>query len=398
MYSILRTFLTCLALAFAASASGMRAPAVERVEAAEAAAISINQLSPQNTALSRRGYSIVRYQNISELEVNGDWVRSKLGIGSVDSCSTAYKVGEIAGEVTAALILMQARSPCNSFTGDTLVHVRPPNAAAQDALKGTAVLKPISQLQLGDEVLAFNEWKPKATAATSIADTATASNHSTSTTDPRLSYEKVVDIYTSYKPQTLIHITLDNGQQISTTEGHPFKTTDGWRDAILLKKGGQLLLKGGGGDAADGADAADATITIADVRQEVKTVAVYNLEVANAHTFFVGVDGVLVHNANANRGKAKPHGGAAHDARIETYIRRLEKWTSVDTSTIRKNQWQVPFGCNKAVGRNRPDVQFDYKGKHYNREFDTIPANSTAHGTTILGNDPLSAFTGTLVK
>jgi hypothetical protein len=30
--------------------------------------------------------------------------------------------------------------------------------------------------------------------------------------------------------------------------------------------------------------------------------------------------------------------------------------------------------------------------------FDTIPANSTAHGTTILGNDPLSAFTGTLVK
>jgi hypothetical protein len=152
MFFILRTLLTCLALVFAASASGMRAPAVERVEATEAAAISINQLSLQNSAVFRRGYSIVCYQNIGECEA----------------------------EVTA-----------------------------------------------------------------------------------------------------------------DTAEGHPFKTTDGWRDAILLKKGGQLLLKGGGGDSAD---AADAVITIAEVRQEVKTLAVYNLEVANAHTFFVGADGVLVHN------------------------------------------------------------------------------------------------------
>jgi Pretoxin HINT domain len=154
MTRILRALLTCLALAsaFAASASGMRAPAVERVDATEATAISTNQFSLQNSAVFRRGYLIVRYQNISECEA-----------------------------------------------------------------------------------------------------------------------EETAD----------------------TTEGHPFNTTDGWRDAVLLKKGGQPLLKGGGGDAADGADAA---ITIAEVRQEVKTVAVYNLEVANAHTFFVGADGVLVHN------------------------------------------------------------------------------------------------------
>jgi Predicted lipoprotein of unknown function (DUF2380) len=180
-------------------------------------------------------------------------------------------------------------------------------------------------MQLGDEVLAFNEWKPKSDA----------------TTDTRLSYEKVVDIYTSYKQQTLVHLTLDNGQQLTATQGHPFKTTDGWRDAVLLKKGGQLLLKGGEGDAdavaadlqsnkplaqqnnaqaatdyvannsqtTNAAQPGERAITIADIRLEVTTVAVYNLEVANAHTFFVGVDGVLVHNGfSKTPGKHGHHG------------------------------------------------------------------------------------------
>jgi hypothetical protein len=189
---------------------------------------------------------------------------------------------------------------------ETAIH----SALASHSIETCAAFE--TGIQLGDQFLAFNEWKPK----------------STSTIDTRLSYEKVVDIYTSYKQQTLVYLTLDNGQQLTATEGHPFKTTDGWRDAVLLKKGGQLLLKGGDGDAdalavnlqlntpltqvnsaqaatnsvALGNQATNAAqqggraITIADIRLEVKTVAVYNLEVANAHTFFVGVDGVLVHN------------------------------------------------------------------------------------------------------
>jgi hypothetical protein len=230
MLSILRALLTCLTLAIAASASGMRAPAVEQVMAAHAAPAS----------------------------------------PAIETCS-AFK----------------------------------------------------TDIPVSDQVLTFNEWKSK-----SVQDAKAASSAAHLSTDTRLSYEKVVDIYTSYKQQTLVHLTLDNGQQLTATEGHPFKTTDGWRDAVLLKKGGQLLLKGGEGDAdalavnlqlntpltqvnsaqadtnsvALGNQATNAAqpggraITIADIRLEVKTVAVYNLEVANAHTFFVGVDGVLVHN------------------------------------------------------------------------------------------------------
>ena len=108
--------------------------------------------------------------------------------------------------------------------------------------------------------------------------------------DQRLSYEKVTDVITSLKEQTLVHLKLANGETLTATEGHPFKTTLGWRDAILLKKGGKLLLKGGDADT-------EPSIKIIDVRTERKTLPVFNIEVANAHTFFIGVDGEVVHNA-----------------------------------------------------------------------------------------------------
>jgi hypothetical protein len=57
-----------------------------------------------------------------------------------------------------------------------------------------------------------------------------------------------------------------------------------------LKKGGQLLLKG------DGEADSEHWAIIAEVQQETRTVPVFNLEVAKAHTFFVGSDGVVVHN------------------------------------------------------------------------------------------------------
>jgi hypothetical protein len=75
---------------------------------------------------------------------------------------------------------------------------------------------------------------------------------------------------------------------LTTTDGHPFNTPEGWRDAILLKKGGKLLLKGDG--------ESEKTVEIASVTHRTQIQTTYNLEVANAHTFFVGVDGVLVHN------------------------------------------------------------------------------------------------------
>lgn len=172
--------------------------------------------------------------------------------------------------------------PCalNSFPAETVVHVKPKEATDQDAQQAKAELKAISQIQVGDEVLALSEWKDKGT-QTGL--------------DQRLSYEKITDIFTSHKAQTLVHLTLDDGQALTATEGHPFKTAEGWRDAILLKKGGKLLLKDSDSDA-------ERTATIDDIRTEQKVLPVFNIEVANAHTFFVGEDGVLVHNCSRGTG------------------------------------------------------------------------------------------------
>lgn len=148
----------------------------------------------------------------------------------------------------------------NSFTPDTLVHT------LDD--QGQAALKPIASLKLGDKVLAKSEWKAEAES---------------------LSYEPITDIIsTPNHEQKWVDITLQDGKIITATQGHPFKTPEGWRDAVLLQQGGKLLLKGDGGS--------EKTVEIARIVQRTETKTAYNLEVANAHTFFVGEDGVLVHN------------------------------------------------------------------------------------------------------
>lgn len=176
----------------------------------------------------------------------------------------------------------------NSFTGDTLVHVRD--------RQGKPALKPISDIKIGDEVLAWDEMaaydgqlkKNQSGTSQQIEPKAGSSAQQISANR----YEKVSEIITSEKQQRLVHITLDSGKSITATDGHPFRTSEGWRDAVLLKKGGKLLLKGSG----EGDDDSAGVATIENVRTEVKIVRVYNLEVENLHTFFVGEEGYVVHN------------------------------------------------------------------------------------------------------
>ncbi|MFO1323087.1 MAG: RHS repeat-associated core domain-containing protein [Burkholderiales bacterium] len=147
--------------------------------------------------------------------------------------------------------------PCNSFSPDTLVHT-------------AEGVKPIDQVRLGESVLSLAEWKGET------------------------SYQPVADIVTSNREQLLVRLTLDDGETITATGGHPLHTPDGWRAAQLLLAGGQLDLKGRDGETR--------RATIVAVEHERKTVRVFNLEVANTHTFFVGEEGVLAHNGRANGG------------------------------------------------------------------------------------------------
>lgn len=185
----------------------------------------------------------------------------------------------------------------NSFAGDTLVHVK--------GLDGGPALKPIADIQVGDEVLAWDEMavidghlsqsRPLRLGQKNYQAQDLQAKDSFGVRGPNATrYEKVSEIISSEKQQRLVHLMLDTGEKLTATDGHPFRTSEGWRDAIMLKQGGKLLLKGSGTGDNDSAGAA----TIAGIQLETKTVRVFNLEVENLHTFFVGEEGLLVHNGS----------------------------------------------------------------------------------------------------
>lgn len=244
------------------------------------------------------GWNLYDYANgdpANQLDPRGEWVWVVINVAmTVYDVYTEYQQYKETGCVDWTRLIpvpkwvprikwipkrvRQCSNPCecmggggNSFTPDTLVH-------ALDA-QGQAALKPIASLKVGDKVLAKSEWKADADS---------------------LSYEPITDIIsTPNREQKWVDITLQDGKIITATEGHPFKTPDGWRDAVLLKEGGKLLLKGEG--------AMEKTVAIARISRRTEIRTTYNLEVANAHTFFVGEDGVLVHNS---KGYKPPPRGA----------------------------------------------------------------------------------------
>jgi len=195
---------------------------------------------------------------------------------------------------------MGGSSGPNSFTGETVVHIRDAN--------GKPALKPIAQIQIGDEVLAWDEAAVidgQLSQASPLGQAVQAKTGSSARPASASRYEKVSGVITSEVQQKLVHVTLEDGKTITATQGHPFRTDEGWRDAILLKRGGKLLLKGSGDEEADSQESGIRTATIADVQVETKVVRVFNLEVENLHTFFVGDEGYVVHNGRGATGKAR---------------------------------------------------------------------------------------------
>ena len=85
----------------------------------------------------------------------------------------------------------------------------------------------------------------------------------------------------------LIHIGTSTGEDIETTENHPFYTEErGWVAASELEEGETLHTE----------DGSVVTVTYNQDEWLREPVKVYNLEVERLHTYYVTVDRVLVHN------------------------------------------------------------------------------------------------------
>lgn len=84
----------------------------------------------------------------------------------------------------------------------------------------------------------------------------------------------------------LVHVFV-NGEEIITTPSHPFYVPKlGWTSAIKLRAGDILVLSNG------------EYVVVEAVQHEIleSPVKVYNFEVEDFHTYFVGESSVLVHN------------------------------------------------------------------------------------------------------
>ena len=96
-----------------------------------------------------------------------------------------------------------------------------------------------------------------------------------------------------------------------------------------------------------------------------------------------------------NGGISKPHGGKKHNNTIDNIIQSRSKDNTV--SNIRKNQKQVNID-GVTVGNNRPDIQYDKKGIHYNIEVDNHISNNVRHESVIKQNDPKAVFQSVIIK
>ncbi len=145
--------------------------------------------------------------------------------------------------VTRTLV---SASPHNCFGAGTMVHAR-------------SGLRPIEELKIGDQVLTQD--------ATSGA----------------LGFEPILAVLHN-PPAAVLRVELDNGESIVATEIHRFwRAGQGWKMTRELKPGDRLRVLGG---------TADVVALSREPKQHV-----YNLEVARKADFFVGRQGVLVHDA-----------------------------------------------------------------------------------------------------
>lgn len=120
-------------------------------------------------------------------------------------------------------------------------------------------LKNIEDIRAGDRVWSYDEETGEQSLQEVLQTNVRESDHT-------------VELYT-------------DGEKIETTAEHPFYTEGGWKDAADLQAGDRIVSRSGN------------PIEIKEVSFQYNPKKVYNFEVSNWHTYFVGALAWLVHNA-----------------------------------------------------------------------------------------------------
>jgi hypothetical protein len=138
----------------------------------------------------------------------------------------------------------------------------------------------------------------------------------------------------------IVHIGISGSETINATPEHPFYVpAKGWTSAVNLRAGDVLYTLNG------------EYVIVEQVQHEIleKPVWVYNFEVSDEHTYFVGENAVGVHNDCPVIGKA--HGIEYHRGAIKNKVDDLKKIENV--SKIYQNKSLNTVGLK---GNQRPDI------------------------------------------
>jgi RHS repeat-associated protein len=181
------------------------------------------------------------------------------GGSAIDDSPIAAAAADDAGPVTLKAESRQCVT-ANSFAGATPV------------LMANGLTKPIDEVKAGDQVAATDPQ----------------------TGQTRAEYVTQVIVGTGDKKMVSVTVTdaaTHAGSTIEATTNHPFwdQTTHSWTEAGQLKPGDHLLSPHG-----------DSSVTVTAVRPHDEHTTVYNLTVAEAHTYYVvaGSAPLLVHNCD----------------------------------------------------------------------------------------------------
>ena len=216
--------------------------------------------------------------------------------------------------------------------------------------------KPIEEIEVGDKVLSEDETTGeiaiKEVYATSVSET-----------------------------DEFYHIHV-NGEEIVATGTHPFYVYKfGWTTARALRAGDVLVLSNG------------ELVTVEWIDHEIleEPIYVYNFEVEDFHTYFVGESGILVHNGkkcgegngyifDKDKDVDMTNGkGTLDDALNEAFNRtgidrdqfEVSKWALDNNGNLQPVEWRGPKGAEVSIDTghttygspNSPHVGYQTPGK-----------------------------------
>ncbi|MBP5432696.1 MAG: hypothetical protein J6Y81_10370 [Ruminococcus sp.] len=187
--------------------------------------------------------------------------------------------------------------------------------------------------------------------------------------------KEVLTVYVHDDETEILHLHTTAGD-VDTTTNHPFYVLGrGWVAAGDLNEGDEVYL----------IDGSTAYVTGAELERFTESVTVYNLEVVDLHTYFVGDTSILVHNRcklGENMAEAYGDPGPDYDAHHHYPQKFREQFESVgiDIDAPENGTW-VQKNSHRQGAKSYNAIwaeQFDMWGGNFSAEmildfFESLP-------------------------